>query len=372
MAGSACIIVAGAERRPSLLSQGSYRLLTAWMLAAATAVLNSGCASLRAPDTRSLAADTDFWQPHLLLSAPEPYPSLYVEIDAVEGSAPDPRTVEDLRAFLERLVRKPGGVRAALDDVIPLDAARGRSSRSLALEYIDGPPDPDHALIYLFFYDSRRLPDRKSAPATTLLPYPVSVFIDTAYTFMDTTQAGNSGRGPGEFGRLALFHEAGHVLGLCRGASHSDGLHCTREDCLMSPKLAFDVSRFVTLRDPWRQRDLCPDCRAELQAHTAARPAANLRFLGPYVVRSEPGYHVLALPGFVYVQVGALEDLDRERLHSLRRNAARTNQRGRVTYASSIIDRDEAPSVLPALMRDPFKLVRDLGRGLRQQLDASP
>jgi hypothetical protein len=321
-------------------------------------------------DTRELAARTAFWQPQLLLSGADPYPSLYVEVDAVEGSAPDAGSLEDLRAFLAASVDKPGGIRVEVDDIIPREAARGRNSRSLALEFIDGPPDPDSALIHLFYFDSRTLSDRKSQPATTLLPYPVSIFIDTAYRFMDTAGAGDSRSGPGEFRNLALRHEAGHVLGLCRGASHGDGLHCADEHCLMNARIAFHVSRYVTRRDPWKQRDLCSACQAELQAYRAATPAANLRFRGPYLVRSEPAYHVLSLPGFVYIQLGPLEALDPGRLRTGREYAVHNNRQGQVAYASSVISQADARAVIPALLQDPLDLVRDLGRDLQGKLQA--
>lgn len=335
-------------------------------------VLGGGCASPGMESTRRLAENTAFWKPHLLLATPDPYPSLRVEVDAVEGCAPHSNLLEDLREFLESHVDKPGGIRVELDDIIPREKARGRNSQSLALEYVNGSIDPRVAGMYVLYYDSGLCSDKKSNPATTLLPYPVSVFIDTAYGFMDPSYAGDAKHGVAEFGRLVLRHEAAHVLGLSRNPAHSDGLHCTNPSCLMSPKLVVDVTRLMSRRDPWRQRALCAACRADLAFSTAATPAPNVRFRGPYVVRSEADYQVLSLPGFVYVHLGPLRSLDGDRLFQVRREAIGRNRRGRVYYASSPATLAQVEAALPALLRDPMDPVRDLGLELQKKTGAEP
>jgi tetratricopeptide (TPR) repeat protein len=58
------------------------------------------------------------------------------------------------------------------------------------------------------------------------------------------------------------------------------------------------------------QRHLCAQCAAQL-AGASSRPAStNLCFVGPVLVRSEGGYHVLSLPHRVKVIVGELADKD--------------------------------------------------------------
>jgi len=82
-----------------------------------------------------------FWQPHLLYLLDSPYPRLYVEVDAVEGCAPEDATLNKLRDFLATHCRKPEGIEIARSDVIPIKDARGVPSKALARKFMNGPPE---------------------------------------------------------------------------------------------------------------------------------------------------------------------------------------------------------------------------------------
>ena len=92
-----------------------------------------------------------------------------------------------------------------------------------------------------------------------------------------------------------LLHEAGHNLGLVSRSTHARGGHCLNWGCLMGTHVDY-VLEFRWLPGMGQSR-LCPECVAELKQHATQPPPVNLRFVGPVLVRSETGYHVLSLPG---------------------------------------------------------------------------
>src|SRR2546426_3235292 len=79
------------------------------------------------------------WKPNLLYLLASPHPRLYVEVDAVEGCAPNDVTLQNLRDFLSKYCNKPDGIEIVRSDVIPIEPARGISEKGLARKYINGP-----------------------------------------------------------------------------------------------------------------------------------------------------------------------------------------------------------------------------------------
>ena len=227
----------------------------------------SGC---RTGDVSSRkAADASaYWQPHRLLISDQRYSKLHVEIDAVEGTAPNETEIAALKAFLIKHTRKPGGIHVEVDDVIDRSSAEGQLSRVLALKHMDGPPDEDSAFLYYLFYDSKISPEPKSQPVCLLTPYPGAILIDHQYTKTRVKRLA-------DFRRRILLHETAHALGLCRNSDHSDGLHCTTKGCLMNPRIFVSVSRLIFGGDPIRQKGFCSHCQQDFQTNLTAEPPKN-------------------------------------------------------------------------------------------------
>src|SRR6185369_2570676 len=117
-------------RRP-----GTLRFLTTIALIAACLIV-AGCSTPGASQSRVDSVQlTSFWQPHLLYLLDSPHPRIYVEVDAVEGCAPDDATLNKLRDFLAAHCRKPEGIEIARSDVILLKDARGVPSKALARKF---------------------------------------------------------------------------------------------------------------------------------------------------------------------------------------------------------------------------------------------
>ncbi len=295
-----------AIRASSRLVTQTIPRTTCLLALAAIGVVLAACRStvIPTPEAQALGAKgTVFWNPQRLFLSGEVYPKLLVEIDVVGDGAPGFDQTDLLRSFLAEACDKPGGVTVKIDDLIPETEARGVPPNALALRNIDGPPDSRTAFIYVLFYDSKIAGQKKKrVPETTLLPYPACIMIDRAYDPFGMIS---------EYGGLVLVHEAGHVLGLTRNTAHGDGAHCTNLGCLMNSSMRFSALAKITGNDPGHQRALCRDCIADLDRERRARPPDNVRFVGPLLVRSEPGYQVVALPDFVYVTTGTRGQLDR-------------------------------------------------------------
>jgi hypothetical protein len=107
-----------------------------------------------------------------------------------------------------------------------------------------------------------------------------------------------------------LLHEAGHGLGLAFRPDYASGGHCLDRTCLMNRTIRVQISRLLLGRDPITQHQLCRRCVTQLAESSKPSPPSNLRFVGPVLVRSEAGYHVLSLPDRVKVIVGDLAQQD--------------------------------------------------------------
>ena len=278
------------------------RLLVRTAVVLCCLALGGGCASTgkHANDNAEFVSLFKSWQPQLLYLLPSPYPRLYVEVDAVEGSVPSEAALNRLRDFLSAHCNKPGGIEIVRREVIPIQAARGLSARALAREYMQGPPPstngPPAAFLYLLFYNDAlcyppHSPHHPTAhPCTDLLPYP-GVYMNTGYL-------------PKMMQKDGLIHEGGHALGLAGRPDHAAGFHCLDPSCLMHASLSLHRWLFG------QQRGLCPRCQKELADSLQQPSPSNLRFVGSVFVRSEAGYHILALPNRSKLIVGDLVEED--------------------------------------------------------------
>lgn len=236
----------------------------------------------------------------------------------MEGCQPGDETLNKLREFLSAYCNKPEGIEIVRDSVIPAVTARGVPLQALARKFMNGPPrnaGSNTAYLEVLYCDPalcdkpaipetgtptvstthRRKTERK--PHVDFLPYPPVMYINPRY-------------GPKIVQNEMLVHEAGHVLGLAGRTTNAFAYHCLNESCLMNWTIRYHLGRLLLGKDPIKQRQFCPDCIAQLKESSKRKPPANLRFVGPVLVRSETDYHVLTLPDRVKVIAGELSEQD--------------------------------------------------------------
>jgi hypothetical protein len=346
----------------------------------ASCLILAGCSSPTAThsqrDSDTAQDIPDSWKPHLLYLLPAPHSRLYVEVDAVEGCAPDEIELQKLRDFLSTYCNKPGGIEIVRSEVIPIKAATGLSPRALARKYMKGPDTntaSPPAFMYVLFYSdalcqntatgnvglpgtSKTAPRRPKMkipnPYSDVLPYPATYF-NVRYF-----------RGTGR--NEMLQHEAGHLLGLVRRPAYASGLHCLDKTCLMNATLVVHIGRLLTFRDPIVQHRLCDRCVADLAEYSKQAPLSNLRYVGPVLVRSESGYQVLSLPDRVMLEVG--DDPTEQRCRDF---AARvrtetpdaSESMGLDCWASNEVLEDpvKVSQLINSFKNDPFDSVREAG-----------
>jgi len=289
----------------------------------------TGCSTPKAkpaPTSPYSAVDPRLYLADQLYLLPVPYPRLYVEIDAVEGCVPKRATLAKLQAFLRTYCNKPGGVEIARSDVIPLKAAQGISPSALARKYLNGPPDnpatPPPAFIYVLFYNDAvcgQVPalangpqptnappgprPRNPSPHVDIRPYPAMIYMDVNHLHLTLHGIrGDLGAGFKWEQKWNLLHEAGHTLGLAFRPTDSYEGHCGKIACLMSYAGRF---RYLAV-----QNRLCDQCVKQLVDLARQPGATNIHFVGPVLVRSADGYHVLGLPHRWKLVVGDLTDED--------------------------------------------------------------
>ena len=259
----------------------------------------------------------------------------------MDGCEPSDATVEKFREFLTTYCKKPGGIEIVRSDVIPRPVAQGLPRYGLAHRYLNGPPvragEASPAFVYVLFYDGalcdetaasgaggsgapKREAERNVHPYREGLPYPAVILINDRYM-------------PSVMNEDALVHEAGHLLGLVRRPESGSTLHCPdtacrMADCFRLHKVYLNRVRGAFGDDAGKHyQQPCKNCMAELEASSAAAPPTNVRFVGPVLIRSEAGYHVLSLPGRVRVIVGDLSEQDcRDFAAAARRDPPATNE----------------------------------------------
>jgi hypothetical protein len=267
---------------------------------------------------------------HLLYFQPEPHPSLYVEVDAVEGAEFSETELSALETILRQWSEKPAGVFVVQSSAIPRSAARGHSANSLARRYMDGPTvatnQPPPAYIYVLVYDNRvnrnavhsprgasQWPVRDTVPPMLARPEEPHIITSPyrAMIYMDRSWLG--GLLPKTYWRQTLIHEAGHVLGLVNREIRTEGHHCPTKWCVMggrmSEKIRSDMMRWLKREKP--KPNLCVPCAAELrQFQRSVDAKITTRFAGPVLVRRMPSYQVLSLPGFCGLYI--VDSIDEE------------------------------------------------------------
>ncbi|HLP76947.1 MAG TPA: hypothetical protein VK327_08515 [Candidatus Paceibacterota bacterium] len=307
-----------------------------------------------------------------------------MEVDAVAGCEPKEKVLGKLHDFLASHCQKPDGIEIVRSDVIPVEAARGLSRRTLARRYLNGPPKGQYgtsspAFLYILFYDgaladdqatldqgptaepaAKHASERKRNPHVDILPYPAIIFMNVRYSSLDAD--------------LLLLHEAGHVLGFARRTNGAADLHCKNPKCLMNATLSWSISRGLTLRDPIQQRTFCADCEAESRENSRQPPASNLRFIGPVMVRSENGYHVLSLPSAITLIVGDLDEGEcwkqADELRGLKNISNLDSGIMHQMLVGRKIDRDKEKlrEVIQRAKADPLEMVRETARELERRV----
>lgn len=270
------------------------------------AALCTGCAS-QPNFSKNIEPETlSFWKPHTLYLQSASADTLYVEIDAVQGSEPKDETIETLRQYLLRYCDKPGGIQIVRNAPIPLQDAQATRPELLALRHMDGPPaknDGTTAYLYVLFYDSSELLGERYRqavnPHAKLLPYPAAIYMDSRYIKKHHLT---------KYEGQLLLHEVGHIFGLTWGQKRGRDWysHCQSKACLMYETYRVNVLPFR--KD--QQKLFCDLCKADLRQARTDQPDQKLRFIGPLMVRSEKDYHVISLPAFIKLHVGPLDSID--------------------------------------------------------------
>lgn len=346
-------------------------------------LLLAGCISqprIAEPISDADFAETAFVRTHLFYLQSTTYKRMYVEIDAVKGSEPKDATLAELQRFLATYCQKPEGIQLVRDDVISRQDAQGLSPEALTRRYLSGPPKDlgPVAYLYILYYDGalcdrpligpdgqplkREQPSdrRGDNPHVNLLPYASAIYVNSRY-------------GPKRVQRDLIKHEAGHILGQARRAEGTEHLHCLSENCLMRMTLKFQVSRWLTFRDPITQHELCADCRADLQAQAAGPAPGNLRFVGSVLVRSEPGYHVLSLPGHAKLQVGPLTDADCATFAAWAKAGPENPRDDSLRYQATVTDMDvdKLAEVIGRAKQDPLDIIRQATEALEKAVKSA-
>ncbi len=251
----------------------------------------------------------------LLYLLANPYPRLYVQVDAVEGCEPDEASITAVRSTLSRYCDKPGGIEIVRTNIIPREKVRGLAETMVAIHHMQGPPDspkrPPAAYMYILFYNSGALGTSITRePRAPYVPtdYPCAVFVDTAYM----------GPHRKRLEPRLLTHELYHTLGLVKISSRGDENHCRSRSCLMYHSYSLDECLY---RGGDRNYGICGKCKRDLQTAKASAPNTQMSFQGPILVRRESGYWVGLLPSYVGLYFRPVTVQDRPTILQAARNS---------------------------------------------------
>ncbi|MFN1835093.1 peptidase [Balneola sp. MJW-20] len=204
-----------------------------------------------------------------LLSA-DPFSALIVEIDYMEGFAPEQSSLDKLQQFLENYLNKPSGVQIITSAVPSAGETSYNVSEIINLEdeYRDEFARPDTLTAYLLITDAPY--DNNSVLGIA--------YLNTSMSLSGSTIADNSG-GLGQPSQTSLEstvlnHEFGHILGLVNIGSametdHEDNehpAHCTTESCLMF--WAVETTDFIGNLTGGNIPELDSFCVQDLEANT--------------------------------------------------------------------------------------------------------
>ncbi len=230
-----------------------------------------------------------YMRPELLYLNPQPYSRLYVEVDTIEGIEVPDQWLDELKAFLGKYCSKPDGIEIVRDKPVPISEIEGLPFSLASILCIDGPrPDSREeqpAYMHVFFYDRDMGLRAKAREAHVVIFCPCGIFLDVGYLRIFKGKAET----------FALKHELGHILSLCKNTAHGNGAHCLNNGCLMnaSPGLFSELGLLMGFPI---DRQLCTDCRYDIEVSKSEDVGSNLVFKGPFLIRREDGYSVASLP----------------------------------------------------------------------------
>jgi len=194
-----------------------------------------------------------------------------------------------LKAFLGKYCSKPDGIEIVRDKPVPISEIEELPFSLASILCIDGPRhdsrEEQPAYMHVFFYDRDIGLKAKAREAHVLIFCPCGIFLDVGYLRIFKSKAK----------KFMLKHEAGHVLGLCKNTAHGDGAHCLNNGCLMNASLDLFSQLGLFVGFPI-DRQLCTDCRRDLEMYKTEDVGSNLVFKGPFLIRREDGYSVASLP----------------------------------------------------------------------------
>ncbi|MBO6522950.1 MAG: hypothetical protein JJ971_03925 [Balneolaceae bacterium] len=166
------------------------------------------------------------------------FTTLNIEIDYVEGFRPSQSAIDNLEAFLEQRLNKPGGVSVSLDDAISSpqnDSFTAQEIYALEQTHRDTYSDGNTISAYFIILDGAYETENVLG---------VAYYNTSMALFEEVIQENTGGFGQPSASTVeasVLMHEFGHILGLVNIGTepvkdHEDPeneAHCDVESCLM-------------------------------------------------------------------------------------------------------------------------------------------
>jgi hypothetical protein len=239
---------------------------------ATVAKANDGAGSPLAPVDAASSSDPGDLAARFLQDGT--YRSLVVEVDHVEGRAPNAEALDALVTRLTSVCRKPQGATIVLDDPIPAgafpDVIDADALESIETTWRDRYADAATgvAVLYVLCVPGAHEDDTPTERALGMAFGGSSLAL-----FLDSTDRGaDVFATTAEMRAMILMHEAGHLLGLVNNGlpmmtPHEDpdhAHHCEDAKCLLAeapnlPRLGPEIG------DP-AFSPLCPHCLEDLEA----------------------------------------------------------------------------------------------------------